>query len=134
MATDSAQPLRGETQGRIRGDTEGRYAARTSSEDREGHRRRLTEEVQQRQAQLSGSAEVHAARRSQAVGEHAHALGVGSRGQGAIPYQRLLDAGQRDTSRHRTNLSRSVVDHVGCHAPREERPEALQEDEVPAIR
>ena len=121
MATDTAQPLRREAQRGIRGDTKGGYAPRASTKDRQGYWRCVAEEIQQRQAELSGRLEVYAARGIEASGEYADALGVFEGGEGVVSCQRLLDDGERDTKGYRACFSCSVGYDVGVHEEGEER-------------
>lgn len=84
MATDTAQSLWRKAKRGFRRNTESGHATRASTKDRQRYRRCVAKEIQQRQAELSGRSEIYAPRCVEAVGEHAYALGVLERSEGAI--------------------------------------------------
>src|SRR4051794_16560667 len=84
LATITAEQIWREAKRRVCGNPEEGHAAGALAENREGHRGRIAEEVQQRQAELSGSLEIHATRGTEALGEYANALGVSKGCKSAI--------------------------------------------------
>ena len=89
---------------RLRGCAEGGHASGAPQEDNPGPRRHDEQEVLEGQVDLPGRPEVHAARRPQAVGEHADALGADQGRQRAVPHHRGHHLHQRDPLGHRAGL------------------------------
>lgn len=60
-------------------------------------------------------------------------MGIGEGGQGPLSRQRMLDTRKRDSSSYPTRVPRTMGNDVVDHEEGEERPKALQEDEVPPV-